>query len=347
MKKLFVLAYCVYLVLLISSCKSLNIKNAAKTTKIAAKPLFRDTIYDGAADPTVIWNDVEKRWFMFYTNRRANKISSNIKDVSWVHGTPIGIAESADNGATWTYRADAKINYGNDSTTFWAPEVVEDNGTYHMYLTIVPGIFSDWQHPRYIIHLTSKDLLEWDFESKLKLANEKVIDACVLKLKDGTWRLWYNNEIDKKSIYYADSRDLQTWEDKGKIVRDGGKSAEGPNVFFWKEKYFMIVDEWRGLGVYSSTDAVNWKYQNERILDIPGTGPEDNVIGQHPCIVVNNSRAYIFYFTHPGRSNPGNSSYEQARSLIQVAELEYADSVIKCNRNKPVFINLTKPQSSK
>jgi len=26
---------------------------------IAAKPLFRDPIYDGAADPTVIWNRTE------------------------------------------------------------------------------------------------------------------------------------------------------------------------------------------------------------------------------------------------------------------------------------------------
>src|SRR6187431_2461751 len=68
-------------------------------TNIADKPLYRDTIFDGAADPTLIWNSKEKKWFMFYTNRRAN-IGGN--GVSWVHGTPIGIAESKD-GAHWKY----------------------------------------------------------------------------------------------------------------------------------------------------------------------------------------------------------------------------------------------------
>jgi hypothetical protein len=46
--------------------------SAARPGKVAAKPLFRDPVYDGAADPTVIYNRVEKKWFMFYTNRRAS-----------------------------------------------------------------------------------------------------------------------------------------------------------------------------------------------------------------------------------------------------------------------------------
>ncbi len=62
--------------------------------KQANKPLFRDPVFDGAADPAVIWNRKEKKWFMFYTNRRANAPGQN--GVSWVHGTRIGIAESAD-----------------------------------------------------------------------------------------------------------------------------------------------------------------------------------------------------------------------------------------------------------
>src|SRR5512139_3120877 len=58
------------------------------------KPLFRDPIYDGAADPVVIWNKQQKKWWMLYTNRRANIIDST--GVQWVHGTRIGIAESVD-----------------------------------------------------------------------------------------------------------------------------------------------------------------------------------------------------------------------------------------------------------
>ncbi|SBW03954.1 hypothetical protein [uncultured Dysgonomonas sp.] len=151
--------------------------------KIASKPLYRDTQYDGAADPVVVWNQKEQRWFMFYTNRRANMQQTN--GVDWVHGTPIGIAESTDGGASWQYRCDANIGYGETDYTFWAPDVIEYKGKYHMYLTVVPGTFTDWKHPRDIVHLTSDNLIDWTFESKLNLASDKVIDACVFNAKDG------------------------------------------------------------------------------------------------------------------------------------------------------------------
>jgi len=304
--------------------------------KIADKPLFRDPNYDGAADPTIIWNSKEKKWFMFYTNRRANIGGDG---VSWVHGTPIGIAESSD-GANWKYKTNCNINYSVKDVTYWAPDVIMYKGKYHMYLTIVPGIFTDWYHPRYIIHLTSKNLIDWNFESKLTLASERCIDASVFQLPDGNWRMYYNNENDGKSIYYADSKDLYNWTDSGKkVVKDRG---EGPKVFSWKGKNWLINDAWRGLGVYSSDDFVNWKHQEKNILQIPGTGKDDGVIGGHPDVVVNGDKAYVFYFTHPGRTpeNKGIDSYETRRSTIQVAELEYINGEIVCNRNKLVYINL-------
>lgn len=100
-----------YLILFFLSLLTPNNLVAQKNSqgKLADKPLFRDTIFDGAADPTIIWNKNEKKWFMFYTNRRAN--AKNETGVTWVHGTRIGIAESLDNGATWKYRDTANINY--------------------------------------------------------------------------------------------------------------------------------------------------------------------------------------------------------------------------------------------
>src|SRR5436305_1978257 len=105
------------------------------TGRLADKPLYRDPIYDGAADPVVTWNPQDKKWWMFYTNRRAT-----IRDtggVQWVHGTRIGIATSTD-GASWTYKDTASIDYRPDSGyTFWAPDIIEYKGLYHMYLTYV------------------------------------------------------------------------------------------------------------------------------------------------------------------------------------------------------------------
>lgn len=304
----------------------------------APKPLYADPIHDGAADPVIIWNKKAKRWWMFYTNRRAN--IDDTTGVKWVHGTRIGIAESKD-GKTWTYKDTANINYRPDADyTFWAPDVIEHNGTFHMYLTYVPGIFSDWKHPRNIVHLTSKDLLNWRYESKVKLVNDKVIDASVFRLPDGTWRMWYNNEMDGKSIWYADSKDLYNWEDKGKAIAARG---EGPKVFQWLGSYWMIVDAWKGMEIYRSADLLNWKKQATRILEQGGTGKDDGAMGGHCDVVVNGGKAYVFYFTHPGRTKqlpaPANSVAAK-RSVIQVTELTFNNGELTCDRDKPTSIRL-------
>jgi hypothetical protein len=310
----------------------------AQQDAIAARPLFRDPVYDGAADPVVIWNQKEKKWFMFYTNRRANV--NGLDGVRWVHGTRIGIAESVDNGATWVYRDTADIQYRPVSDyTHWAPEIIEYNGLYHMYLTYVPGVFSDWDHPRNVIHLTSNDLLHWKNESTLKLASDRVIDACVFRMPDQSWRMYYNNERDGKSIYYATSEDLYHWTDGEKVI--GDRAGEGPKVFRWKNTSWMVVDNWKGLGIYRSDNLIDWKRQEKNILQIPGTGEDDKVIGGHPDVVVSGDRAYIFYFTHPGRfAGVTGDGYEQRRSTLHVTELLYKDGVITCDRDQPTRIHL-------
>ena len=311
----------------------------SQTAKIANKPLFRDPIYDGAADPVVIWNEQEQKWFMYYTNRRANIEDPN--GVRWVHGTRIGIAESNDGGASWQYRDTCNINYRPiEEYTHWAPEVICQKDTFHMYLTYVPGIFSDWKHPRWIVHLTSKNGIDWNFESKLTLNSEKVIDACVALLPNGTWRMYYNNEADKKTMYYADSDDLYNWTDKGKA--QGSFRGEGPKVFRWKDSYWMVMDAWKGLGVYRSDDMVSWTRQENNILEQAGTGEDDQVMGGHPDVVVQGDKAYVFYFTHPGRRPdiPDSLMVEKRRSSIQVTELFFENGIISCDRDAPTMINL-------
>ncbi len=309
--------------------------------KIADKPLFRDPVYDGAADPVVIWNPDRSKWFMFYTNRRANV--PDTPGVSWVHGTKIGIAESSDQGASWEYLQTANIDYRKGDDTYWAPEVIEHDGTYHMYLTYVPGIFMNWNACRDILHLTSKNLIDWNYQSTLKLSSDRVIDACVMPVEDGLWRMWYNNEIDRKSIYYAESNDLYTWQDKGRAV---GANGEGPKVFRWKGYIWMVVDVWSGLSVYRSTDALNWQKQDGNLLEEPGNGTDDKVKGGHPDVVVSGDRAFLFYFTHPGRRGPDidKDTYEQRRSSIQVVELHLKENRLTCNRNEPTYIRLEPPK---
>jgi hypothetical protein len=249
-----------------------------------------------------------------------------------VHGTPIGIAESADRGAHWKFVGMAQIElppeYGGTNVTCWAPDVRRaPDGTWQMFLAVVPGIFPDWNHPRDIVQLTSTNLLHWTNPRKLPLASDRVIDPTALQMPDGQWRLWYNNERDHKSTYLAISPDMMTWTDQGKAI--GGKSGEGPKAFRWHDKYWMVIDEWRGFGVHRSDDASKWEKQPDNLLAQPGTGPDDGAKGDHCDVVVSGNRAFLFYFTQFNR-----------RSSIQVVELFEKDGWLTCNRDQPTKVLL-------
>ena len=314
---------------------------------VAPKPLFRDPVYDGAADPVVVWNPHVRRWWMFYTNRRAN--APGLSGVAWVHGTRIGIAESADGGAHWTYVGTAGIRLpagvGGAEPTLWAPEVrTASDGTHHMFLAVVPGVFEDWEHPRTIVHLTSSDLRDWTYRSELRLSSDRVIDPCLFPLPGGGWRLWYNDERDNKAICFADSPDLDSWTDRGRCDGVGARPGEGPFVFRWKGRYWMLVDHWKGLGVYRSDDMLHWTSQPDDLLGVPGHGADDGVNGGHPGVVVSGERAFCFYFTHPGRAGTirpdDKDSLELRRSSIQVVELHEKDGRIWCDRDAPTHVDL-------
>jgi GH43 family beta-xylosidase len=309
--------------------------------KVADKPLFRDPIFDGAADPAVIHAGSFGRWYMLYTNRRANLEDS--RGVEWVHGTHIGIAESLDAGRTWRHAGIAHIElppeYGVGSSTHWAPDVVRDDaGKFHMFLTVVPGIFDSWDYPRMMVHLTSQDLRSWSNAKPVTLAAERPIDASVVKLPTGGWRMYYNNERDGKSIWYADSPDLDSWTDRGKLI--GDQPGEGPKAFRWRGKWWLITGVWKGLAVYRSDDGASWTRQPGNLLEAPGTGVDDQVPGQHADVVVSGDRAWLFYFTHPGRRKDAPDSYETRRSSIQVVELAERGGVLSADRDSPTRISL-------
>jgi hypothetical protein len=306
--------------------------------KIAPKPLFRDPLYDGAADPVLVWNRAEMKWMMFYTDRRANV--PNLPGVSWVHGTPIGIVESSDGGATWEYDGTVEVPYGKPGYTYWAPDIMDYDGTYHMFLSIVPGIFNDWNAGREIIHLTSKDLHRWKFESRLDLNSDRVIDPSLIRLPGGTFRMWYKNERAKDgSLYYADSPDLYRWTSRGNAIPR--VSGEGPKIFRWQDHYWMMVDVWDGIAVFRSEDCLAWKRQDGNLLKEPGIIPTDRFKGNHVDVVVSNGRAWLFYFVHQGGPDAEGKDREwQHRSVIQVVELKYADGALSCDRNAPTHIAL-------
>ena len=71
------------------------------------------------------------------------------------------------------------------------------DGLYHMYVSYVPGVPHNWSGLRYILHYTSANLWQWTFQSRLPLSSDRVIDACVFRLPNGVWRMWYKDEADR------------------------------------------------------------------------------------------------------------------------------------------------------
>ncbi|MDN3656859.1 family 43 glycosylhydrolase [Ferruginibacter paludis] len=305
---------------------------------IAPAPLYRDPIYDGAADPVVIYSKAKKEWWMFYTQRRANVQSAN---VAFCYGTDIGVATSSDHGQSWVYKGTPALEFEEGRNTFWAPDIIVDKGLYHMFVVYIRGVRNDWGGDKVITHYTSKDLWKWKHEGDMKLSSGSVIDPSFYKMPDGKWHVWYKDETKGSITMTGESSDLKNWtlSDKPAI---GGKPHEGPKMFRFKDSYWMITDEWAGQRVYRSADAITWEKQG-RILDKNGTRPQDTPTGAHADVVVTGDKAYIFYFTHPGRKvhsegeldKDGCYSYSNKRSVIQVAEIIFKDGTLDVIRDEP------------
>ena len=324
-----------------------SLKDAEVIAASTPAPLFRDPVYDGAADPVLVWNPDKRFWWMFYTQRRA-KI--DVPGVEWCHGTEIGVAESRDSGFSWTYIGTLPLSHPDNAYSFWAPDVIlDDQGIFHLFPSYVPGApetHRNWGGERHIFHYTSKDLWNWKFQERVPLSSDYCIDATLFRKPDGKWRMWYKDEGYGSKTLAVDSRDLRTWSS----VEDPGVSklyGEGPKTFWFKGHYWLIKDPNSGLDVYRSSDLESWDYQG-KILDTPGTRNSDGTIGKHADIVVCGNRAYIIYFTHPYSENApernGVLPLSNRHTALQAAEIEVIEGRLECDRDKPFRMVLHPPQ---
>jgi hypothetical protein len=305
-------------------------------------PLFRDPIFDGAADPTVIYNPHEDAWWMFYTNRRTTITIE--QGLTWLFGSDIGVASSQDRGATWQYRGIVEgLAFEWGRGTYWAPEVFEHEGLFHMFVTYIRGVPVNGPPVALNIHhYTSRDLISWTHLGIVPLHSDKVIDACVIERPDGGFRMWYKDES-TRSTWAADSDDLCTWTATGEVVTSPG-GHEGPNVFWFGGSYWLIVDSWRGQLVHRSGDLTNWEPAGTILGSEIGERhrrPDDVGPGLHGDVVVSGGQAWIFYFTHPDRSGPQHPTVRSRRSSIQVAELRVVDGRLVCDRDADITPSLT------
>lgn len=299
-------------------------------------PLFRDPITDGAADPVIIYNQKEKSWWMLYTQRRANVESP---DVAYCYGNSIGIASTSDHGKTWVYRGTLKLEIENGLNTFWAPDVIYHNGKYHLYVTYIRGVRNHWGGESQLAYYTSSDMWNWKFQQFIDVGMKDVIDGCIIEKPGGGWRMFYRG--DNGWTTASDSKNLKNWTlIKEPVIK--GDRHEGPNVFKFKGYYWMLTDEWSGMRVYRSADLDNWTKQGKILNETDGKRFDDHPSGAHGDAVVAGDKAYVFYFTHPGRKThfeakmnaSGIYPFEERRSSIQVAALEFKDGTLVAKRDE-------------
>ena len=319
-----------------------------KQEAVTPAPLYRDPVFDGAADPVLVWQPKRKAWWMFYTQRRAKL---DLPGVAWCHGSAIGVAESRDGGMTWEYLGGLPLeNPDHAPGSFWAPDVIrDDKGGFHLFVTYVPGEGDKhvgWDGTRFIYQYHSTDLWNWKLAQKIPTASDRSIDPSLCRMVNGAWRMWYKDEAHGSDTGALESRDLKEWQP----VKDPGVSklyGEGPKVFQFKGSYWLIKDPDSGLDVYRSPDLDKWTYQG-KILDHPGRRNDDGTIGKHADVVVCGNRAFIIYFTHPDTQDfpekKGILPYAARRSSLQGAELDVRDGKLICDRDKPFRIQLTAPK---
>lgn len=313
---------------------------------------YRDPVWDGPTDPVLVADHLRDEWVLFYTQRRAT--APGLTGVEWVHGTGIGVARSSDGGATWRYEGTAGglIPPGTDlPATLWAPDVVRIGDRWIMYLSVLGGRRTDWTGTAGIVQLASRDLEHWEYLGAVDLASPRVIDAAVARCGDGRYRLWYKDETRGSNTYSAVT---ETPADPASWVREGvaipGRPHEGPKVFRLGGWYWMIVDEWRGQGVYRSRDATgNWTRQEHLdglILTAPESVDGRAVVGRHADVVSleggdsgdgGAERALLVYFTHPhwNGEDIGTMAPDPRTRLshIRAAMLEVRDGILVCTEH--------------
>jgi predicted GH43/DUF377 family glycosyl hydrolase len=254
------------------------------------KPFFTDPVWQGAADPCMIWNPFAEKFYIWYTQRRANL--ENNKGSEWAHGTQIGIASSKD-GKEWSYEGvisgEGLDDVVKNGFSLWAPHVIYHKKELHLFVTYVPQIVADWSGKRFIKHYTSKDGHHWIYKSTAKLSSENCIDPCVYRLKK-KWYMIYKDEGNKHYTWIAESKNLDDWKVLGQIIDD--MHHEAP--YFWEQDghKMIIVDAWdNGLRVYESKNGIkNWTFKTA-------------FKGGHPGIFQHNGKSYMVYHAHFDPSN--------------------------------------------
>lgn len=307
------------------------------TSKIPPAPLFEDPLYNSAKDGTVVWNPKYNEWWFVYMQIRNG---NDEPEVAVHHGTTFGVATSPD-CINWTYKGTLRgLDDYPGTNTWWAPEIIYVDGVFHGYFSFVEGRPWGWTGDRTIKHMISEDMFNWRFVNDVVgMGSCRCLDCCVYPLPTGEWGMWYKDEV-YNNTRFAKSTDLCNFTHVG-TIDSGVLPIEGCDIFEWKGYYWMLGDDlysYNGLRVYRSEDCENWT-RFDNILCKPGKRNMDENVAHHPEIIVDKKtdKAYVFYWTLGDACTLYGAN---ENCYLQVAELEFENGKLLCNRDKEFELNL-------
>jgi hypothetical protein len=269
---------------------------------------------------------------------------------------PIGVAASKD-WKEWRFVGycmfDGQGGKPDAPFTFWAPGIIRDGDTYHMFVTYKPSTEGYWGGGQWWIKhyaAPANDLLSGWKVVEESLKSTHAIDACLFK-DANKWLMWTRSEKDKVSgVFLSESNDLKNWTITGLAKGElndkkitGYEYQEAPYVFLWKGAYWMITDPiGPDIALYRSGDLISWKFSGT-ILDQPASKSCNTGIARHPSVCVIGDKAFIFYHVEPFRNydipypevEPKNK-----KIFLQITELNYGQGKPYTDRSKRIVFGL-------
>ncbi|MYS84612.1 hypothetical protein [Embleya scabrispora] len=317
------------------------------STRTPLAPLITDPVFDGVTDPTLVRDHATGQWWCVFAHRRANVRLSGSPSIARCHGTPLGLASSTDQGASWLYRGTLDLPIEPGHNTFWGPTLVASDGTYHLFTTFIRGVPNDpaWDthgrpspwHRR-IHHLSSTDMWHWQHHGPLELGTDHAVDPCVARTPDGSWSLWFKDEAAGGALRRVTGPDLMSWSPPETVLSTW---HESPVVFRLGGFHWLIAESRNGLTSYRSTDALAWE-ETGPFVARTGIRPSDAGSVRSPDVVrVDDSTAYLVYYTQSGHDSFGDEVPTSSQSSVaQVALLRVENGGLTCDRDAPFEFRL-------
>ena len=216
------------------------------------------------------------------------------------------------------------------------PAIYYHQGEFHLYFTLVKGLYGDRQE-WYIGHVKTADFIL--FSEISCISPRGYASPGNVFLHEGHFVICYQSYPrtslaktpgDVCRLFFSFSDDLETWGDPEIVSEEGCRSAWGltgswrhrqidPYVLVEGNTYYLFYKGVMHIGLWASDDLRSWR---DLTPDKPliEKGPEAWSHGvENPCVIKVDDTFYLFYVStgkHEGRK-PNQFTYLTSRDLIR------------------------------